>query len=104
MFDSLPKENRHPRLSIYRRNYYMKAFNALLGSGEPKNVLWPLIRTWTLVAQSFDEGDPDFQPWKDACQALGLMNSGFAERILALDAFLDQIQEVITVWAMDNGG
>jgi hypothetical protein len=104
MFDSLSPEDRHPRLNVYRKSYYSKAFDALMGSGEPKNVLWPLIRTWTLAAQTFEEGDPNLQAWKDVCQALGLIGAEFGERILALDAFLDQVQEGISVCAAENGG
>jgi len=101
--DALPQVGMHPRLHPYRISYYLQAFEAILGSGQPHNILWPLLRTWTLAARSLPEGDPDIQGWKDACHHLGLLGPDFAERITALDAYLEQVEETIDAWAQENG-
>jgi len=100
---ALPPEGRHPRLHAYRRNYYAKAFEVIVQSEKPESILWPLLRTWTQAAQSLYEGDPGYQSWKDAGQQLGLLDANFAERGLALNAFLDQIEEAILAWADKEG-
>ncbi|MFH1634469.1 MAG: hypothetical protein ABIG63_10755 [Chloroflexota bacterium] len=101
--DALPQVGRHPRLHPYRKSYYLQAFQAILGSGQPQNILWPLLRTWTLAARSLPESDPVIQKWRDACQHLGLLGPDFAERITALDAYLAQVEEAIDAWARENG-
>ncbi len=101
--DALPRAERHPRLHPYRKSYYLRAFEAILGSGQPRNILWPLLRTWTLAALSLPEGNPAIQGWIDACQHLGLLGPDFAERITALDSYLEQVEEAIDAWAQENG-
>jgi hypothetical protein len=100
---ALPMEGIHPRLHPYRQDYYLKAFDVILGSDQPENALWPLLSTWTLAASSLPESDPGYQSWKDACHRIGLLGVGFAERILALDAFLEQVEETITAWGQAEG-
>ena len=102
--DALPQDGRHPRLHPYRHKYYRLAFDTILSSSQPQNVLWPLLSTWTLAAQSLTESDPALQNWKDACQMLGLFGPGFAERLTGLDMFLEQVRETIDNWADENGG
>ena len=77
-----------------------QAFEAILGSGQPHDVLWPLLYTWSLVAKELSVGDPDFQNWQDAFQQLGLLESGFSERVEALDAYLDLATETINAWEL----
>ena len=102
-FQSLPSENRPIRLHPDRFNYYRKAFATLLESDNPKNILWPLLRTWTAAVMDLPDSDPGFQGWKDACHKLGLIHAGFGERILALDVFLEQIEEVLADWEQQQG-
>ncbi|MCJ7702920.1 MAG: hypothetical protein MUO62_15160 [Anaerolineales bacterium] len=102
-FHALPTDNRHPRLHPYRQNYYRKAFDVILESDQPLNILWPLLRTWTLAAEALPESDPGYQSWKDACQHMGLLGSGFGERVLALDAFLEQVEGAIRTWGTVKG-
>jgi hypothetical protein len=101
---ALPQESRHPRLHPYRHEYYRMAFDALIESGQPENVLWPLLRNWTLAAQAHSEGDPALQPWKDAYLKLGLLGPEFPDRIAGLGMFLGQVDETINTWAVENGG
>jgi hypothetical protein len=102
-FDSLPLEGRPPALHPERRNYYVKAFDAILASDQPENILWPLLKTWTLAAASFSPSDPAYQNWQDAFQQLGLLGTGFEERVQALDAYLEQVESALTSWGKETG-
>jgi hypothetical protein len=103
IFNALPLDERHPRLHPFRCNYYFRAFNTILGTDQPENVLWPLLRTWSLAAHDLPENSLGYQGWKDACTHLGYLGSGFAERILALDAFLEQVEETVSQWREEDG-
>jgi hypothetical protein len=100
---ALPEDGRPTGLHPDRRNYYLKAFEVLLESEQPEKALWPLLRTWTLAASAFPENDLGFQNWKDALHQIGLLGPGFAERILALDAFLEQVEDTISAWGLEEG-
>lgn len=102
-FRSLPEAGRHPRLHPLRLNYYLKAFNAILESNQPENILWPLLRTWSLAAGTLPESDPGYQSWRDATNQLGLLGHGFSERIQALDIYLEQVEEIINAWGKSEG-
>jgi hypothetical protein len=97
-YRSLPEAGRHPRMHPLRLNYYLKAFNTILESDQPENLLWPLLRTWTLAASGLVESDPGYQSWRETAQQLGLLGSGFSERIQALDVYLEQVEETINTW------
>ncbi len=78
------------RLHPLRQPYYLRAFAALLGSPQPENVLWPLLYTWTMAVNLLGE-DTDFhQNWLEAMTQLNLAGPGFAERLAALNAYLDR--------------
>jgi hypothetical protein len=97
-FDAIPEEDRPVKLHPYRKDYYQRAFDAVFGSGEPKGVLWPLMNTWTLAASSLSASNPAYLSWQDACQQLELLSTDLSDRVAALDAFLDQVDESITHW------
>lgn len=87
-----------PVVNPIRFNYYYKGFEHIMGSDQPVNILWSLLHNWTLMAGTLQESDKGFQIWEDAMHHLELLDDGFAERLLALDAFLDQIENVINDW------
>ncbi len=99
-----PVDEKHPvRLHPARLAYYRKAFDAILASEQPQAVLWPLLRTWTQLAATLAEDSPLREDWRQALQQLGLMGAGFDERIAALDAYLDLVDETVEVWGRENG-
>jgi len=102
-FNALVVDDRHPRLHPYRHNYYFRAFDAILESEKPENVLWPLLRTWSLAALDLSERSSGYQGWKDACHHIGYLGSEFSDRILALDAFLEQVEETVAAWGLAEG-
>jgi hypothetical protein len=102
-FEALPDTERPGQLDRGRKDYYWRAFEAILGHTEPKAVLWPLLTTWTLSASMLPSTEPAYQEWRDACQQLGLIASELSERVAALDVFLDQVDELLTAWEAEYG-
>ncbi len=100
---AIPAEKLPPRLDPGRIPYYQRAFETFLDSDHPMAVLWPLLRTWTLAAQQFSKNADEVASWKKACGYLGLLGTGFGERIEALDAYLDSVEELLDDWARANG-
>jgi len=101
--DTLPGGKTPPRLSPPRQPYYLRAFDAMLDSDQPLGVLWPLLHTWTEAVSLLPEDSPAHEPWKDAVTHLGLLGEAFPSREAALDAYLDQVEELLEDWARENG-
>ena len=101
--ESLPVQAIPARLNPCRHAYYRHAFEAMLQGESPVAMLWPLLRTWTLAAVLSPEGSPGRIAWAEACQSLGLLDAGFADRLQALDAFLDLVEEAIEQWSRQVG-
>ena len=101
--ESLPVQAIPARLHPCRHAYYRRAFEAILQGESPAAILWPLLRTWTLAAALSQEGSPGRIAWAEACQSLGLLGAGFDERVRALDAFLDLVEESIEQWSRQVG-
>ena len=91
------------RLHPSRLPYYERAVEAILGSDRPQASLWPLIRTWTLACSQLKADSPHMIPWLDACEQLHLGLTHFDERLSALDAYLDTIEEILEKWGQENG-
>jgi len=102
-FRVLDQEVRPLNLHLDRRNYYLHTFVTLLTSENPKNMLWPLLQTWSQIAAAAPDERAIFQPWVEACHHLGLLGAGVADRIAGLDAYLEQVEDVIDAWADDQG-
>jgi hypothetical protein len=100
---TLPPDKIPPRLSPLRQVYYQNAFESLLKGSQPQAVLWPLLRSWTLVVASLPAPDEHFAAWRASFEKLHLAGKGFAERVAALDAYLDMIEETQEQWAIANG-
>jgi hypothetical protein len=102
-YEAVPSDARPPRLHPGRRFYYQKALETLLNGPQPKAVLWPMLRTWTLAVKTLPDASPHRIRWRQAYDQLGLIGAGFDERLRALDAFLDLIDETLETWARQNG-
>ena len=89
------------RIHPARLNYYEKPIKAMLEGETPFAALWPLLHTWTLSAEVL-EGD-HFNFWKNAVGELGLLGSGFTERVDGLDHFIDDIEITLDEIARENG-
>ncbi|UCH59892.1 MAG: hypothetical protein JSV61_00020 [Anaerolineales bacterium] len=101
--DKLPQGYSLARLHPARSAYYRLAFEALLDGVEPMAVLWPLLRTWTDAVRLQPVDEDARQAWNQALQALNLAGAGFAERVEALDAYLDLVEDTLEGWAEQAG-
>lgn len=102
-YTSLDPGQAPPRLHPARLHYYRRGMEALLSGPEPMTVLWPLLRTWTLVILAQTSENNHFQAWHSSLRELGLIGEEFAARIFALDAYLDTIEEALEGWARRQG-
>lgn len=91
------------RLHPYRLLYYERAIEDILNSPTPHDALWPLWRTWTHIISDLPAETPHRSAWQKAGEKLGLLGDGFVEKIEGLDAYLDQVEELLETWARKNG-
>lgn len=88
-------------LNPVRTNYYFKAFESMLGSGNSTAALWPLLNSWTQSALVLPpEQNAD---WDAARSLLGLSGTAFEEKVSGLDQFLDEIEILLDEIASANG-
>ena len=89
------------RIHPARLNYYEKGITGLLSSATPLAALWPLLQTWTLAAEILPDHAVD--AWRSACMQLGLVGTGFEERVEELDRFLDEVEALLDELAKEHG-
>ena len=90
-------------LHLHRLHYYRQAIESLITHHNPDNALWPLFYTWTQAITQLREGTNYQEPWNRAGQQLELLGAEFADRVTALDAFLDSVEEILENYARANG-
>ncbi len=102
-FKAGAEKNPPARLHPLRQHYYQKAFETFLSPGQPyQATLWPLLRTWTGLAQLLDD-EAATAAWKEALSQLDLLGAGFGARLEDLDKFLDQVEELLESWSRKMG-
>ncbi|HEX2696999.1 MAG TPA: hypothetical protein VHM28_04775 [Anaerolineales bacterium] len=89
------------RIHSARLNYYEKAIQALLEGEMPLSALWPLIHSWTLSANALDS--TQIKSWQAAAEQLGLLGSGYEQRVAGIDQTLDAIEVHLDQLAAKNG-
>jgi hypothetical protein len=102
-YSALPVDAAPTSLHPCRLLYYQRGIAALLESEHPLTCLWPLWHTWTHIVSALPEDSLHRQAWQSAGERLGLVGEPFATRVAALDAYLDQIEEILEAWARENG-
>jgi hypothetical protein len=91
------------RLHPYRLLYYQRGISALLEGEHPQYCLWPLWHTWTHIMAALPTDSTHRSAWLSAGERLGLLGEAYASRVEALDAYLDQIEEILEQWGHENG-
>ena len=91
------------KLHLHRLHYYRQAIESLITHQNPENALWPLLYTWTQAITQLPEGKNYQEPWNRAGQQLELLGAEFSDRVTALDAFLDSVEEILENYARANG-
>jgi hypothetical protein len=102
-YEAVPPADAPPRLHPARKAYYRWAFEAILASSQPADVLWPFVRTWTQLVKHLPQGAAECQEWQGAFNHLGLLGADFRGRIAAMDVYLDTIEETLDEWAREHG-
>lgn len=102
-YRAIPAEQAPARLHPDRFYYYRRAFESLLVGERPKDVLWPMLATWIDAAALLPAESKVREQWKACFEALGLYGPAFTERMAALDAYLDRVDESLEQWARANG-
>lgn len=102
-YAALPENPRSVTLHSARRAYYGRAMAALVQGNEPRAVLWPLLNTWLEMVAELGTESVAAQGWNEITAQLGLRGGDLRQRVSALDAFLDQVEEAVEEWAQRNG-
>ncbi|MEA3326274.1 MAG: hypothetical protein U9R53_03070 [Chloroflexota bacterium] len=95
--------NLPPHLSSCRQAYYINALRALVQRGDPKQALWPLLRTWLNIQLLAGQSSQNSQIWENCLSELNLTDSQTSHKVEALDAYLDTIEVVIESWSTTHG-
>ncbi len=95
--------NPQVRLHPCRLLYYERAIESLLNNPGKLDALWPLWHTWTYIVAALPEDSPHTSPWQTAGEKLGILGEAFRQKIEALDAYLDTVEESLDSWARENG-
>ena len=102
-YRGLPASGAPIHLHPVRLNYYLGAFKQALQDEQPQLALWPLLRSWTELAALLPGSSASCQIWQSAVEYLGVYGADFDQRLAALDAFLDLVEETLETWALENG-
>lgn len=81
-----------------RHSYYLNGIKALLNSNDPNYAVWPLLKIWLDVRLVLTDPSDQTDVWEACLRTLGLTQEQAAEKIEALDAYLDNIDMVIESW------
>ena len=102
-FQSAARSPSDLRLHSARLAYYKSAIETQLASDLPRAAIWPMLHTWALASENGTFDEEQIKTWNQVCAETGLDAAGRDERLLALDTFLDQMDEVFEQLALDNG-
>jgi hypothetical protein len=102
-FHAVPGVPAPHRLHPHRRDYYQKWFESLMESDRPQLALWPLLNTWTLAVSLLPPASQECAAWHQCLDELELLGEVFGERLEALDAYLDLVEETVEQWGLENG-
>ncbi len=86
-----------------RFRYYQGAFQSLLESERPADLLWPLFNSWSLAAREAAGNQRLISAWEQAVARAGLAGEGFGERVAALDGYLDLLEDRLERWGAAQG-
>jgi hypothetical protein len=62
-----------------------------------------LAKTWTALIGLLPQAAPERVAWLEVGNHLGLLGEGIPQRVVALDSYLDTIEEVLDAWAEQYG-
>ena len=102
-YQAIPAGQRPLRLHLDRLTYYRAGIEKILAGDNAEDALWPLLKTWIDAAAQLPQGAPERETWVECFEKLELYGAVFREKVAALDAFLDLVEEALEDWARANG-
>lgn len=103
IYDQVPEKTAPVRVHACRKNYYSAAFQAMVERQNPEASLWPMLRTVTLIMSTQTGNSSILEKGWGFLNGLGLHETTLQERLPALDAYLDLVEETLEDWAQANG-
>ena len=91
------------RLHSVRLPYYKAAIETQLNSDLPGAALWPMLYTWSLIAENSSFTENEARDWEKVCSEVGLDREGQDARLHALDIYLDRMEEILEQLITDHG-
>ncbi|MDX9865044.1 MAG: hypothetical protein RBT34_09585 [Anaerolineaceae bacterium] len=102
-FDSASQsENVPARLHPTRKAYYLRAMEAMW-TENPAAALWPFLQTWSRMRGLLHPSAPALQAWDKIAETLALTPAHMEDRLNALDAYLDMVEETLDAWQENQG-
>jgi hypothetical protein len=92
-----------PAMHPARWPYYSRPVEILLEDAVAPASLWIMLLNWTRAVSLLPPEAVECVVWREVVSVLGLHDEAFPERIQALDAYLNLIEETIESWADDRG-
>ena len=90
------------RLNPLRIPYYEQAIS-VLSEEHYDAALWTLLRTWALSMTHLPKRSPHVKSWQKFLDALNLGKEHFRDRLIALDGYLEVVEDTLSTWAKQNG-
>ncbi len=86
-----------------RFDYYSRAIQSHLEDEEVQAAAYPMLYTWAKAVSYLYATSPEYIAWLDTMKDLGLGKDQLPEKLQALDAYLDHVEEVLEDWANKSG-
>lgn len=92
-------------LAPVRRDYYLRAFQAMADREQAASIVLPLLLLWPTVLPSADHprAEEIFSAWNSLLQAAGLDPEHQPHRLTDLEGFLDRIERGLLEWGEAHG-
>ncbi|PWH12472.1 MAG: hypothetical protein DDG60_13195 [Anaerolineae bacterium] len=91
------------RIHPARLSYYKTAIENQINGNFPATAFWLLLYTWALSSTSGFASTENEQAWQHFLSQTGLNSTHITDRLEALDAFLDTVEETLEQVALENG-
>jgi len=95
-------ENAPARLHPTRKAYYQRAMEAMW-TENPAAALWSFLWTWSRMRGLLHPGNPVLDTWNGIAETLSLAPQHMEDRLNALDAYLDAVEETLDAWQQERG-
>jgi hypothetical protein len=92
-----------PAVHPHRKLYYLNAARSFYEDGQLESVLWIILSSWTRLTASRPSRSQNPKEYSAFTTALGFNKNTFKEKTIALDQYLDAVEERTRRWAQETG-